>query len=157
MDLTKLQKRILTIVIMILSLAFMGMQLSRFANDTSLNNWENGFAGYMKVSRLQAESGKPMALFFYTDWCSSCKALREEILATPQVREYMESLHAVKVNPEAGGAENRLAQDYGVLGYPTFLIVDSITGRVKQITRTGNITPEQFIDQLERARQQLET
>ena len=151
MELSRIQKFGLGLGISAISLIFIVVQLSNFSRDTSLNNWAQGFEGYVKTSRLQADTGKPMAVFFYTDWCTSCKQLREEILSSPEVSEYMANVHPVKVNPESDVLENRLAQEFGVIGYPSFFIVDAGTDKIKPIRRTANITPEQFVAQLEAA------
>lgn len=148
MYLTRLQKWGWSFIGIGLVSLFVVSQLSRFSNDASLSDWNQGFDGYLKASREQVQTDKPMALFFYTDWCSSCKALRENILASPEVREHMGSMLLVKVNPEYGPVENQLAEDFGVLGYPSFFVVDVQSGKTTQIRRTSNITPQQFVEQL---------
>lgn len=151
MNLTRLQKWGLGFIGAGVALLFVVSQLSRFSNDTSLSDWNQGFDGYLKTSREQLQTGKPMALFFYTDWCSSCKALRENTLASPEVREYTKGMLLVKVNPEYGPVENQLAEDFGVRGYPSFFVVNAQSGKTTLIRRTSNITPQQFVEQLEAA------
>jgi len=141
-------------VIIVLSLGFITMQLSKFALDVSLNEWGKGIEGYVKANRDQHESGNPIALFFYTDWCENCKYLREEVLAKPDVSAHFADMHPVKINPEKGQLENKLAEEYGVIGYPSFFLVDSATGKVEQIHRT-NGTPQQFIELLKQAKTEI--
>lgn len=155
MELSKLQKWGLSLGIITLSLAFIGTQLANLSRDASLNDWAQGMEGYVKTSLQQEATGKPMALFFYTDWCTSCKQLREEVLSTPEVNEYMAGILPVKINPEAGVLENKLAEDFGVMGYPSFFIVDAKSGQAKQIRKTANVTPEEFVAQLEAAQMSL--
>ena len=155
MRLTRLQKALITIAIVVVSVGFMTLQLSRFALDVSLSDWGSGIDGYIQANRDQSVTGKPIALFFYTDWCENCEALREQVLATNPVNDYFRNLHPVKINPELGSMENKLAQDYGVMGYPTFFLVGTKTGKIEQIYDVFNVTPEQFIEQIQQAEQRL--
>jgi len=130
---------------------FASTQLSSFSLDASLSEWQQGADGFNKSSQLQLASKKPVALFFYTDWCDSCEKLRNEVLATPELKAFMTTMHPVQVNPELGAAENRLAKQFGVMGYPSFYVVDTESGQARAIRRTSHITPQQFIAQLEQA------
>lgn len=131
-----------------ISLIFVIFSLSRLSTDVGLSHWEADFPGYVKSVRLQEESNKPMAVFFHTDWCTSCKTLRENILSTPEVQAFMENFHPVKINPENSPYEETLAQEFGVMGYPSFYVVDQGGDRVQQIHKTFGVSPEQFIAQL---------
>ena len=127
------------------SIALVAYQLSQFATDTSLSHWYSGAEGYKTALEQQQTSGKAMALFFHTDWCASCKNLRETVLSTQQFDSFIEDLIPVKINPETSIEARQIADQYRVMGYPTFLIV---TGNFQSITpvRTGlNMAPEKFI------------
>jgi thiol:disulfide interchange protein len=125
--------------------------LTSFAKDVGLNDWESDLPGYVKSVKLQHESDKPMAVFFYTEWCSSCKSLREDVLSSAEVQAFMKDLHPVKINPETSAYEETLAQEFGVVGYPSFYIVKENGEVVTQIQRTTQISPAQFISQLRQA------
>lgn len=146
-----MNKKIIPLVVVILSATFIFMALKNLSQDASLSSWGSNFTGYTAATQMQQSSDKPIALYFYTDWCSNCKALREKILASAQVSDFMENLHAVKINPEMGFNEAELEKKYGVLGYPSFFIVLENGAVIKEISRTANITPEQFIAQLQQA------
>ncbi len=133
---------------------FIVSQLNRFGNDASLSDWHQGIAGYIQAVRDQSRSGAPMALFFYTDWCPNCRKLREQVLSSEEVRGYLANLQRVRINPENGPAEDRLAREFGVVAYPSFFIVDAASGEARLIRRTSNITPAQFIEQLREAANQ---
>ena len=145
------QRKLAGLAVFAAAILFIGIQLSNFSKDTSLKNWANGFEGYVKSSRVQRESTKPIALLFYTDWCSSCKALRENILSADEVKQALTDFHPVKVNPERGSVNQALAKEYGVKGYPTFLVVNA-NGSVKLIQRTSGIGPAEFVAQLHAAK-----
>jgi len=149
--LTRLQKILVATVIIIISLSFITIQLSRLALDVSLDSWEQGAEGYVKASREQQETGNLIALYFYTDWCENCKYLREEVLSKPNVSSHFSNVHPVKINPERGLQENSLAEQYGVIAYPSFYLVDKNTGKIQKIHKT-NVTPERFIEQIKHAK-----
>ncbi len=139
------------LIITVSTLTFISFTLLHFAQDHSLRNWYNGAQGYMQATRTQLEQTKPMAVFFYTDWCKSCEALRKTVLATQQVNDYMQTLIPVKINPELGPAEQAIADSFGVFGYPTFVIIPNADTPPIRIIRTANVTPEAFIKQCQDA------
>lgn len=146
-------RTIITIAVIFAALALMAMQLSRFALDTSLRQWHNGATGYENALVLQKTSHKPIAIFFHADWCSSCKKLRETVLASAEFDEYLKNVIPVKINPESGLKERQIADTYGVTGYPTFLLIDFNSQKVSRIRTSQNISPQQFIEQCEATRQ----
>jgi thiol-disulfide isomerase/thioredoxin len=144
--------RVLTAIgIISASIALVAYQLAQFATDTSLNHWYSGADGYQAAVEQQKKNGKAIALFFHTDWCASCKNLRETVLSTQQFDGFIQDLIPVKINPEQGINERKIADSYRVIGYPTFLIV---TDNFKSVTpiRTGlNMAPEKFIASCKKA------
>ena len=146
-----MKKKIITIGIIALSAIFIVSNLKNLSQDAGLHDWHSNLQGYVEATRLQHVSAKPMAVFFYTDWCSSCKILREQVLSSPEVHAYLQNMITVKINPEASPFEETLAQEFGVMGYPTFFVISNNGRLVKQVERTTNITPQQFIEQLQQA------
>jgi thiol-disulfide isomerase/thioredoxin len=92
-------------------------------------------------------------LFFHTDWCASCKSLRENVLATPEFDQYLKNVIPVKINPESGLKEREIADTYGVTGYPVFLLIDANADKVTRIRASRNLSPRQFIDKCKAAQQ----
>ena len=144
-------KKLLPVAIVLFGGIFIVASLKNHSLDTSLSQWGDDYQGYAEASELQKTSNQPMAVFFYTDWYSNCKALREQVLASAEVESFMKNVHAVKVNPEAGIDEDLLANKFGVFGYPSFYMVMEGGRVVKQIQRTANISPEQFVAQMQQA------
>lgn len=152
MNITTFQKVIIAVSIIITSLSFMVIQLNSFSQDSSLTNWKEGIAGYITSMRDQKESNKPVALFFYTDWCPNCRKLREDVLSTPEVANFVnDNLLPVKINPEKGPLENQISEEFGIIGYPTVIIIPGLDKPPVTIRRTSNITPSQFIEQCRQA------
>jgi thiol-disulfide isomerase/thioredoxin len=81
------------------------------------------FRGYEEAQKLQQTSGKPIALYFYVDWCGYCARLERNVLSHPEVAQYLDSVLYVSVNPEHGRAEEALFESFNGRGYPTFLML----------------------------------
>jgi len=140
-------KRILfTIAIIVIGSAFAITHLSRYALDVSLHDWYDGAEGYKRALTEQARSGKPIALFFHADWCKACQKLRESVLSTAEVKQFMSGYIRVKIEPEKETAAKILANKYGVIGFPTFFVVPK-SGNAIRLRGLGNITTEQFLMQ----------
>ena len=134
------------------SFSFFAIQLQNFAQDAALSEWHEGLDGYVKSVRLQKDNSKPIAAFFYTDWCPNCKKLREDILSTPEFKQFAdENLNVVKINPESGPMENKLAEEFGVFAYPSFFIIPANNKKTLPIRKTSHIPVKKFIQQINNA------
>jgi len=80
-------------------------------------------AGYKEALRLQQENGKPIALYFYADWCGYCSRLDRNVLSQPEVKQYLENILYVSVNPEHGKADLALFERFNGRGFPTVLLL----------------------------------
>lgn len=147
-----MNKKLTILVVILLGVAVIFSALHNLSRDVSLSDWASQASGYSDAFEQQKLSGKPMAVLFYTDWCAACKTLKAEVLSSPEVQDYMKTVHAVKINPEMGQDAANLAKQFGVKGYPMFFMVLNNGQEVKYIRRTSHITPEQFITQLEKAK-----
>ena len=115
--------------------------------------WYEGATGYQKAMKEAREDGTPVAVYFYTDWCGYCKQLDEGLLSQPRVQEPFRYIVKVKINPEQGQAEQAIANEYGVNGFPSFFILPSADGKAR---RVGGVvaegdgwrlrTPEEFVE-----------
>jgi hypothetical protein len=79
--------------------------------------------GYTQALREHEKTGKAIALYFYVDWCKYCARLEQGILSNAEVKQYLDSILYVSVNPEHGKAEGDLFAKFEGRGYPTFLIL----------------------------------
>jgi thiol-disulfide isomerase/thioredoxin len=80
-------------------------------------------AGYTEALREHERTGKPVALYFYVDWCKYCAQLERGTLSRSDVKQYLETILYVSVNPEHGKAEGALFEKFEGRGFPTFLIL----------------------------------
>jgi len=145
-------KKLLIILVVIASAGtFAVTQLQRLAVDTSLSSWHQNAAGYQTALQLQQTNGKPIALFFHTDWCASCKQLTANVLGQKEVGNFMQRFNAVKINPENSPADQRLAKQYKVLGFPTFIIKNANSSAVVRLPVSSRTNPQQFVQWCRRA------
>jgi thiol:disulfide interchange protein len=122
------------------------------------SDWYEGSQGYQKALEESRKAGKPIAVYFYTDWCGYCRQLERELLNTPKVQDHLRSVVRVRIYPEKGAGEQRLAQRYGVSGYPTFFIQPGADKNPRRINRSVDngferrlMTPAEFVETLRQA------
>lgn len=145
------RRRLGALAIILVAGSFVGSQLASFSRDASLSGWREGTLGYAEAVREQTRTGRPLAVYFYADWCSPCKRFRERVLSTPQVAAFMAGFIPVKINPDGGLADRALAERFGVAGYPAFFIVPAGSRRPVQIRGVAGVPSKQFMDACRKA------
>jgi len=122
------------------------------ATSTWASAWLTDASGYSEANRQHVTYGKPLVVYFYVDWCPYCRGLETEILNNSQVESYLSSLPRVKINPEHGPNEKALARQFGVDGYPHFVIIPTPGSRPREIsswTKSGDrwvrVAPAEFV------------
>lgn len=103
--------------------------------------WKDDFDAAVKAAN---DSGKHVLVDFTgSDWCGWCIRLTDEVFSQSAFKEYAgDNLVLVKVDfprrkeiPESVMARNReLAQEFGVRGFPTIVLLDSDG---EEVARTG--------------------
>ncbi len=119
--------------------------------------WLNGLAGVLQKAR--AENKLVLLDFTGSDWCSWCIKFDQEVLSTPQFNAYGNlKLEFVKVDfphntpqsPELKQANDGLAKQLNVTGFPTFVLLNTDgreLGRQVGYLAGG---PDAFIAELEK-------
>lgn len=93
------------------------------ASTALASDWRSGAIGFDEAKRIAAISGRPVILYFRTDWCGYCKTFESETLADQAVRTTISNAIKVRVNPETDNASKALAKRFAVKGYPHFLVL----------------------------------
>ena len=116
-------------------------------------------------ARAQAKAEKKMVLMDFngSDWCPPCKALRKNVLSSPEFMEYAKkNLVLVDVDfprhkqlsAEQQKANERLSVKYSIEGFPTIVVLSSDGKELtKKVGYDGQNTKE-FIAQLEKLKSQ---
>jgi len=102
--------------------------------------WQRDLRRASEVARAE---GKVIVADVYTDWCGWCHKMDETIYSDPMIVALSREQVFVKVNAEDGGEGQRFAQQMGVRGYPTTIILDG-QGRVLNTARGYISSPRAF-------------
>jgi len=99
----------------------------------------------------QAKADRKLVLVdFYTDWCGWCKKLDRDTYSNQNVQiRLAKDFILVKVNPEKSAEGKKLAQQFGVHGYPFVAVVDADGNKISQIA--GYKPAFEFLQLLEQA------
>lgn len=115
-------------------------------------HWHQGARGFEAAMEEAGQKGLPVAVYFYTDWCGYCRKLESYLLDTNSVDAWLDSIVAVRINPEKGRDAMDLARQYGVRGYPSFFLHTSAAAKpeplgawVRDTTGSRMRTPGEFI------------
>ena len=106
--------------------------------------------------RLQTalESGKPVLLDFYAEWCIPCMRLKHNTFRDKRVAAALADFRLVRVDMTQG--DNILGQgaanQYGVRGYPAVIFFDSQGREISEFRIGGYVPPEAFLKFLEENR-----
>lgn len=80
-----------------------------------------------EASAAAKESGRPILVDFWADWCAACKVMDKEVYSDPAFAEASHNFVAVRVNYDKKTA---LARKYSVSELPTLVFTDSFGGEI---------------------------
>ena len=120
--------------------------------DTAWFEGAAGFAGGFEQARAENQS---VLVYFYADWCGYCRQLESELLDRSTVEDHTKYLVKIRINPEKGAHERRIANQYGVAGYPAVFVHSAASVRPRRVGRMvvdhGKrrlMTPEEYVRRL---------
>jgi thiol:disulfide interchange protein DsbD len=92
------------------------------------------------------ESGGPVIIDFYADWCAPCRELDEKTFSDPRVAAVLAEFSRFKVDQtRSNPVGDQAAMDFKVMGMPTVIAF----GDGRELFRiTGFEPPEQFLERL---------
>ena len=143
-----------------------GLVPSSEALPRAIDSWYEGALGYELAVEEARSSGKPMMIYFRTEWCGYCKQFEEKLLSSETVQSFfdVDEVVTVTINPEAGTNEARLASAYRVEGFPAIFMHSSDQTKVHPIRRTASTNgqvrlqrPEEFVSTLRQAATAVES
>ena len=116
---------------------------------------------YDAAVALAKTNNLPLLLNFTgSDWCGWCKLMDRQVFSTPEwekwaseniVLAFIDFPQKKSLVPEKFVARNnKLSSQYGVRGYPTYVVVDPESGKtIGTLGASREATPERFIADLE--------
>ncbi|MBI5395007.1 MAG: FHA domain-containing protein [Verrucomicrobia bacterium] len=84
-------------------------------------DWLDDYALALKTAEAEK---KPVVLDVTTDWCGWSKKMERETFAAPVIQEQLVGCVLVRINPEISKANEAVAKQYNVDGYPNLLILN---------------------------------
>jgi len=117
--------------------------------ENSLVHWYEFNEGYAEAK----STGKPMAVFYETKWCTWCKKLKSTTLSDPTVAQMLNDYFIpIRVDGEGNGhikfrgmelTERDFTRSVNVRGYPTTIFFDAKGNEITR--RPGYLPPQYFI------------
>jgi thioredoxin-related protein len=150
----------LAAVLMIVAFLNTGSLPADDAKQTGFDpkEWLDGPQGLVKGIATAETEKRILIVYFYADWCGYCRQFEKDLLGTPAFRAFVRDNEAVRINPDTGDGERRLAAYYGVRGYPTFFVYGSrskgLIGVERHTVVNGRpelLSPAQFITRITEA------
>lgn len=131
---------------------------SAFSQGVKAGEWTMDYDAALKFA--QKEKLPILLNFTGSDWCSWCQLMQRNVFVQEKWAQYAKNRIVLVtldfprnkslVSPEYAARNNRLQQQYGVQGYPTYIILDSdgktILGK---LGASREKTPESFIQEVE--------
>jgi thiol-disulfide isomerase/thioredoxin len=105
----------------------------------------------LRAAKVAQSEGKIIVVDIYTDWCGWCKKMDTTVYADPTIIALSKQQVFVKLNAEDRGQGQSFAQQMGVNGYPTTIILDG-QGRVLDVAEGYIASAQAFVNFVERAR-----
>ena len=86
---------------------------------------EDNPATLQEVLVLSKESGKPVFVDFYADWCKNCIAMEKTVFQDPDVKAKLEAYEFIKIDATNTHDPRirKLLDQYDIRGLPAYLIL----------------------------------
>ena len=125
-------------------------------SGAELGAWTQDYAA---ATNAAATDGKPVLLDFTgSDWCGWCMLMENKVFCTQEWEDWAATnIYLVAIDfpndtskvPDEYQTRNReLSKQYGVRGYPTYIVLDAKGQKLGQLGASRNAKPAKFILQL---------
>jgi thiol:disulfide interchange protein DsbD len=100
---------------------------------------------------IDAANDKPVLVYFYADWCSSCKIIASTTLQDPDVRAVMDDFVFLKADVTVNNDQTKeLMQYFNVIAPPTFLFFNEQGKEIEKLRSIGDVSADNFARKLKR-------
>ncbi|HEU4709845.1 MAG TPA: protein-disulfide reductase DsbD [Methylophilaceae bacterium] len=102
-----------------------------------------------EVKNLVQQSGKPVMLDFYADWCVACKEFEHNTFSDPRVRQALRNAVLLQADVTANSAADvELLQHFGLYGPPGIIFFDPKGNELSHARIVGYQDAETFLNHL---------
>jgi thioredoxin:protein disulfide reductase len=109
-----------------------------------------------RILDTSKNSGQPVLVDWYADWCISCKVIEHQVLPDPKIVSQMKGFRLIRFDMTASGAEQRALLDrYKLFGPPALLFFGKDGNELTNARVVGEIDVEGFSEHLTRANDQI--
>jgi protein disulfide-isomerase len=126
-----------------------------------VNAAEEGWVTDLSKAQAQAKADHKLVLMDFngSDWCAPCKALRKNVLSSPEFKEYakknlvlvdVDFPHHKEIPQAQKEANDALAQKFSVEGFPTVIVLNSEGKELKKSVGYDGESAKDFIAQLQK-------
>ena len=126
-----------------------------------VNAAEENWLTDLAKAQAQAKTEHKMVLMDFngSDWCPPCKALRKNVLSSPEFIEYAKKNLVLvdvdfpkhkEIDKSQKQANEALAQKYGVEAFPTIIVLDSKGKKLKKDEGYSGESAKEFIANLQK-------
>jgi hypothetical protein len=100
------------------------------------------------------QSGRPVLIDFFAEWCPPCKELDRFTFTDPKVLEEAERFRLIKVDVTSfeSDAVREVRERYDVIGVPTIVFIDRQGSEVHELRLYGFEEPEAFLARMRQVR-----
>jgi thiol:disulfide interchange protein len=100
-----------------------------------------------RASELAEQTGRPLLIDLYADWCGPCRILGEEYFPSEELQPVLSNFVLLRVNVDVEPGQS-MARDYGASAIPTVVVAEADGTEIDRIVGITQ-TPGEYADKLE--------
>jgi thiol:disulfide interchange protein DsbD len=147
-------------LMMVSTLEKSGVQLATSGGATGTSAGKVAKLGWQSYSdealAAAIEQKKPILVDFWADWCGACHELEEKTFPDDRIQALSKDFVLFKIDATTDSPEiDRLKKKYSVMGLPTMVFYDT-SGQIRtDITVTGFMNADDFLDRMRKANEPI--
>jgi thiol:disulfide interchange protein DsbD len=147
-------------LMMVSTLEKSGVQLAASGGATGTSAGKTAKLGWQSYSdealAAAIEQKKPVLVDFWADWCGACHELEEKTFPDDRIQALSKDFVLFKIDATNDSPEiDRLKKKYSVMGLPTMVFYDT-SGQIRtDITVTGFMNADDFLDRMRKANEPI--